>query len=118
MRRKKWELIQKIARKWTRDILIDFFENGLGLDNHTKEIELLRVHHLGKPVEGKIGPIIVGFLRYQDRERVLRASFRLSRESKIKVLEGYPKEIIERTRKQMPKLKELSKEECTEGGFQ
>jgi len=51
----------------------------------------------------------VGFLRYQDRERVSRASFRLSRESKIKVLEGYPKEIIERRRKQMPKLKEAKK---------
>mgnify|MGYP000011216211 CR=1 FL=1 len=93
----------------TRDILIDFLENGLGLDNPAEEIELQRVHRLGKPVAGKIRPIIARFLRYPDRERVLRASFRLSRESEIKVLEDYPKEIIERRRKQMPKLKEAKK---------
>ena len=57
---------------------------------------------------GKIRPIIARFLRYPDRERVLRASFRLSRESEIKLLEDYQKEIIER-RKQMSKLKEAKK---------
>ena len=93
----------------TCDILIDFLENGLGLDNPAEEIELQRFHRLGKPVVGKIRPIIARFLRYPDRERVLRASFRLSRESEIKVLEDYPKEIIERRRKQMPKLKEAKK---------
>ena len=82
----------------TRDILIDFLENGLGLDNPAEEIELQRVHRLGKAVAGKIRPIIARFLRYPDRERVLRVSFCLSHESEIKVLEDYPKEIIERNR--------------------
>ncbi|XP_067026690.1 uncharacterized protein [Acropora muricata] len=92
----------------TPDILIDFLENGLGLDSPAEEIELQRVNRLGKPVAGKIRPIITRFLRYLDKERVLRASFRLSRESEIKLLEDYPKEIIER-RKQMSKLKEAKK---------
>ena len=35
-----------------------------------------------------------------------RFSFNLSGESEIKVLEDFPKEIIERRRKQKPKLKE------------
>ena len=83
-------------------------KNGLGLDSPAEEIELQRVNRLGKPVAGKIRPIITRFLRYLDKERVLRASFRLSRESEIKLLEDYPKEIIER-RKQMSKLKEAKK---------
>ena len=96
MRREKWDLIQKIARKLTRDILIDFLENGLGLDHPVEEIDLKRVHRLGKPVAGKTRPIIMCFLRYPDREKVLRASFGLSHESEIKGLEGgLLKEIIE-----------------------
>ena len=89
----------------TRDILIDFLENGLGLDNPAQEIELQRVHRLGKRVAGRTRPINARLVRYPDRERVFRASFRLSRESEIKVLEDYSKEIIKRRRKQMPKLK-------------
>ena len=84
----------------TRDILIDFLENGLGLDNPAEEIDLQRVHCLRKPVAEKTRSIIARFLRYPDREEVLRASFGLSRESEIKVLEDYRKEIIERRRKQ------------------
>ena len=100
----------------TRDILIDFLENGLGLDNPAQEIELQRVHRLGKRVAGRTRPIIARLVRYPDRERVFRASFRLSRESEIKVLEDYPKEIIKRRRKQMPKLKELQAMNIKVGG--
>ena len=63
---------------------------------------------MGKPASGKTRPIIARFLRYQDREMVLRASFHL-RDPKIKVLEDYPQEIIERRRKQMSKLKEAKR---------
>ena len=84
----------------TCDILIDFLENGLGLDNPAEDIYLQRVHRLSKPVAGKTRPIIARFLRYPDRDKVLRASFGLTRESEVKVLEDYPKEIIERRRKQ------------------
>ena len=93
----------------TRDVLIDFLENDLGMDKPAEKIDLQRVHRLGKPVAGKIRPIIARFLRYPDREKVLRASFGLNRASLIKVLEDFPKEIIERRRKQMPKLKEAKK---------
>ena len=54
-------------------------------------------------------PIMARSLRYPGSERVLRASFRLSRQCEIQVVEDYPKEIIERRRKQMPKLKEAKK---------
>ena len=71
-------------------------ENGLGMDNSAEKIDLQRVHHLGKQATGKIRPIIARFLQYPDIEKVLRASLDLSRESEIKVLEDFPKEIIER----------------------
>ena len=61
----------------TRDILIFFLENGPGLDIPAEEIDLQRVHRLGKPVAGKTRPTIARFLRYPDREIVLTASFGL-----------------------------------------
>ena len=92
----------------TRGVLFDFLEKTLGFENPAREIELQRVHRLGKPSANKSRPIIARFLRYGDREDVLRASFRI-REPNIKVLEDFPKEIIERRRQQMPKLKEAKK---------
>ena len=59
---------------------------------------------MGKPVSGKIRPIITRFLRYQDRKVVLRASFH-PRDPGTKVLEDYPQDIIELLRKQVSKLK-------------
>ena len=92
----------------TRDLLFEFLKHGLGFEKPEKKFELQRVHRLGKPASGKTRPIIARFLRYQDREMVLRASFHL-RDPKIKVLEDYPQEIIERRRKQMSKLKEAKR---------
>lgn len=92
----------------TRNILFEFLRNGLGIETPEKKIELQRVHRLGKPISGKTRPIIARFLRYQDREMVLRASFHLQ-DSEVKVLEDYPQEIIERRRKQIKKLKEAKK---------
>ncbi|KAL9968770.1 hypothetical protein ACROYT_G020892 [Oculina patagonica] len=92
----------------TRNILFEFLEKRLGLENPEKEIELQRVHRIGKPTAGKTRPIIARFLRFQDREMVLKASFRLQ-DPEIKVLEDYPQEIIERRRKQMKKLKDAKK---------
>ena len=63
-------------RRWTRrDILFDFLENDLGLDIPAEKMDL----QIEKPVAGKTRPKIARFLRYPDRERVLRASFDLSR---------------------------------------
>ena len=48
------------------------------------------------------------FSRYQDRETVLRAGFEL-KDTEYMILQDFPEEIIERRRKQMPKLKEDKK---------
>ena len=92
----------------TRELLFEFLKNGLGFEDPEKKFELQRVHRLGKPASGKTRPIIARFLRYQDREMVLRASFHLQ-DREIRVLEDYPQEIIEPRRKQMSKLKEAKR---------
>ena len=61
----------------TRELLFEFLKNGLGCEDPEKKFELQRVHRLGKPAFGKTRPIIARFLRYQDREMVLRALFHL-----------------------------------------
>ena len=92
----------------TSELLFEFLKNGLGFEDPEKKFELQRIHRLGKPASGKTRPIIARFLRYQDHEMVLRASFHL-RDPEIKVLEDYSQEIIERRRKQMLKLKEANR---------
>ena len=84
--------------------LLEFLKNDLGFKDPEQKFELQRVHRLGKPVSGKIRPIITRFLRYQDRKVVLRASFH-PRDPGTKVLEDYPQDIIELLRKQVSKLK-------------
>ena len=66
------------------------------------------MHRIGKSVRGKPRPILARFLRYQDRETVLRAGFGL-KDTEYMILQDFPQEIIERKRKQMPKLKEAKK---------
>ena len=59
------------------------------------------MHGIDKSVRGKPRPILARFLRYQDRETVLRAGFKLT-DTEYMILQDFPKEIIERRRKQMP----------------
>lgn len=94
----------------TRDVLYGFMEEVLGLENPRVNIEIQRVHRIGKSVGGKPKPILARFLRFQDREKVLRAGFNL-KETEFMVLQDFPQEIIERRRKQMPKLKEAKQKQ-------
>ena len=48
------------------------------------------------------------FLRYQDRETLLPAGFEL-KDTEYVIFQDFPQEIIERRRKQIPKLKEAKK---------
>ena len=57
------------------ELPFEFLKNGLEFEDPEKKFELQRVHCLGKPGSGKTRPIIARFLRYEDREMVLSASF-------------------------------------------
>ena len=61
-----------------------------------------------KSVNGKPRPILACFLRFPDRERILRQGFKL-KDTEFMILQDFPQEIIEERRKMMPKLKEARK---------
>ena len=90
------------------DVLCEFLHEVLGFGDPKRNMEFQRVHRIGKSVRGNPRPILARFLRYQDRETVLRAGFGL-KGTEYMILQDFPQEIIERRRKQMPKLKEAKK---------
>jgi len=95
----------------TYAILLDFMENTLDLGETARLFELQRAHRLGRPVAGKTKPIFARFLRRIGIPKwhlKLASSSRMQPRLKCSV-EDHPKGIIERRRKQMPKLKEAKK---------
>ena len=89
----------------TQEVLVNFMKAELGIEDADK-IEFQRVHRIGKPrsnSSGKPRQIIARFLRYSDRERVMDRATRL-RGKKIGISPDFPKEIVERRKKLMPKL--------------
>jgi len=72
-------------------------------------IEFQRVHRIGKVKPEKPRPIIARFLRFSDRERVVRAGFQLNKDTGFKILEDFPQEIINRRRSQKSRLMEAAR---------
>ncbi len=79
----------------TKGQLVDFLENVLEVEN-ANDIESQRVHRLGKqPRSDSSGrTIIARFLRYSDRERVLRCAYKL-KDTDYKIYEDIPKELYD-----------------------
>ena len=71
-----------------------------------ENIEFQRIHRSGGSRTRTPRPIIARFLRYSDRERVIRQGFIKLKGTSFRVLEDFPKEIIESRRKLLPKLKQ------------
>ncbi|XP_078380222.1 uncharacterized protein LOC144663166 [Oculina patagonica] len=94
----------------TKGQLVDFLENVLEVEN-ANDIEFQRVHRLGKqPRSNSSGrTIIARFLRYSDREKVLRCGYKL-KDTDYKIYEDIPKELYDLRKIQMKKLKEARKE--------
>ena len=82
-----------------------FLETVLGFQDPRINIEIQRVHRVGKSNKGKPRPILARFLRFQDRERILRQGLKL-KGTEYMMLQDFPQEIIEKRHKRMPKLKE------------
>ena len=85
-------------------MLYEFLETTLGFED-PRRIEIQRVHRIGKSINGKPRPILARFLRFPDREMILRQGFRL-KDTEFMILQDFPQEIIEKRRKMMPKLKQ------------
>ena len=88
----------------TRAVLYEFLKTTLGFED-PRRIEIQRVHRIGKSITGKPTPILARFLRFPDREMILRQGFRL-KDTEFMILQDFPQEIIEKRRKMMPKLKQ------------
>ena len=73
----------------------------LGLTN---DIEIERAHRLGKVTPNKTRPIIAKFLRFQDREAILKSARKL-KGTNIYINEDLCEASLEKRREQLPRLK-------------
>lgn len=91
-------------------VLTEFLERVLGIDD-ARSIEYQRVHRMGKPRKknGRERIIIARFLRFSDRERMLKCR-RILKDTGYKMYEDLPKEIHEMRKLQMEKLKNARKD--------
>ncbi|CAH3015547.1 unnamed protein product, partial [Porites evermanni] len=99
------------SKEDTKEVLANFMENVLGIED-AKDMELQRVHRIGKPKsENGNGSrtIIARFLRFSDRERVFKCGHKL-KDTGYKMYEDFPKELHDLRKAQMNKLKKARQE--------
>ena len=91
----------------TEMVLRSFLERELGFSD-AANIEIQRVHRLGKKKEEKPRPILARFLRYKDCEKLYSLGHRL-RGTDFKMYQDLPFEIVERRRTQMETFKKAKR---------
>ena len=91
----------------TEMVLRSFLERELGFSD-AANIEIQRVHRLGKKKEEKPRPILARFLRYKDCEKLYSLGHRL-RGTDFKMYQDLPFEILERRRTQMETFKKAKR---------
>ena len=98
-------------REDTRQVLVDFMQSGLGIED-AQNIEFQRVHRMDKPklIEGNSCRMIIArFLRFPDRERVLKRGRKL-KDTSYKMYEDIPRELQDLRKLQMKRLKKAREE--------
>ena len=91
----------------TEMVLRSFLETDLGYHD-ASNIEIQRVHHLGKRKEEKPRPILARLLRYKDCEKLLSLGHRL-KGTDFRMYQDLPFEIVERRRAQMDTFKKAKR---------
>ena len=91
----------------TEMVLRSFLERELGFSD-AANIEIQRVHRLGKKKEEKPRPILARLLRYKDCEKPYSLGHRL-RGTDFKMYQDLPFEIVERRRTQMETFKKAKR---------
>lgn len=91
----------------TEMVLRSFLERELGFSD-AANVEIQRVHRLGKKKEEKPRPILARFLRYKDCEKLYSLGHRL-RGTDFKMYQDLPFEIVERRRTQMETFKKAKR---------
>ena len=100
-----------LQREDTRQVLVDFMQSVLGMED-AQDIEFQRVHRMGKPklIEGNSCRMIIArFLRFPDRERVLKRGRKL-KDTSYKMYEDIPRELHDLRKLQMKRLKKAREE--------
>ena len=92
----------------TKEVIYQLLEKELSIEE-VRKIEFQRIHRVGKKSNG-VRPIIARFLRFQDREYILKRAKEMSCSLDFKVLVDLPKEIRDRRKAQWPKLKKAREE--------
>ena len=86
-------LEQRDVAENTKEVIYQFLEEILKIDQPREKIEFQRIHPLGKPNSFKPRPIIARFLRYSDRELVIHnARKHLKGHQDFHVFEDIPQE--------------------------
>ena len=88
----------------TKEVIYNFLQKELGLENAVTRFEFQRIHRVGKRSGKKPRPIIARFLRYSDREEVLLRAKTSLKGKDCGVFEDMPKELYQLRKAQMKKL--------------
>ncbi|CAG2247210.1 unnamed protein product [Mytilus edulis] len=94
----------------TENVLRDFLNYELGIAD-SNNVSFQNVHRLGERQDGKHRSIIARFTSYNDHERVRKAAVdKLKNKHEFSVYQQYPREIYERRKQLIPKLKEFQRQ--------
>ena len=96
------------------DIILDFCEQTLKIENAKANLKLEKAYRLGKKKvgESRPRPIVVKFSKYSDREMVRKSSKRL-KGSDFGISPQYPQEVLAKRKKLIPVMLEKRKEKKT-----
>ena len=79
-------------------VLVETFERA-GIEISLNNIE--RAHYIGRPRDKEARPVLVRFVNWKDKEKILRGKEKL-RQTQILVQEDFPVEVIQRRRLLLP----------------
>ena len=90
----------------TKEIVHNFFEQELKIDNSRAKYEFQRVHRLGKPNSTLSRPIIVRFLRFTDKQEVMSVAQKELKDKDFSMYDDIPKDLYELRKQQQKKFKQ------------
>ena len=96
-------LVEEEAENWEQSVhkVLQLVKDKLDIK---EKIEVERAHRVGKKSEGRPRPIVVKFLRYQDREKILRNSKKL-KNTNIYINEDLCEASIAKRKSLLPQLR-------------
>ena len=90
----------------TKEIVHNFFEQELKIENSRAKYEFQRVHRLGKPNSTSSRPIIVRFLRFTDKEEVMSVARKELKDKVFSMYDDIPKDLYDLRKQQQKKFKQ------------